>query len=195
MKSHSRWTFLLVRARSDAWAQTTRTPRPTNRLVSNLNKITESLLAQWPKLEVFRSHLLPSLSHHLAFWNMSWLPSTPRAKRFLVTSPWCTTLPPYRSSMQIEKLEASTLSVFLTMLISGPSQELFNLSPARTGWWKASLWNSSNTPFCEDSLTTSQQRFLLRNIFPGQPKTDSNDFVMNRLVPTCWLSFVVLPNP
>ena len=40
--------------------------RPPNQLVSNLDKIAESLLAPWQKLEVFRSHLLPSLSHHLA---------------------------------------------------------------------------------------------------------------------------------
>ena len=40
--------------------------RPPNQLVSNLDKIAGSLLAPWQKLEVFRSHLLPSLSHHLA---------------------------------------------------------------------------------------------------------------------------------
>ena len=40
--------------------------RPPNQLVSNLDKIAESLLAPWQKLEVFRSHLLPSLYHDLA---------------------------------------------------------------------------------------------------------------------------------
>jgi hypothetical protein len=39
--------------------------RPPDEIVSHLDKI-ESLLAPWQKLEVFRSHLLPSLSHHLA---------------------------------------------------------------------------------------------------------------------------------
>jgi len=40
--------------------------RPSDNLISHLDKIAESLLAPWQKLEVFRSHLLPSLSHHLA---------------------------------------------------------------------------------------------------------------------------------
>lgn len=40
--------------------------RPPDEIVSHLDKIAESLLAPWQKLEVFRSHLLPSLSHHLA---------------------------------------------------------------------------------------------------------------------------------
>ena len=40
--------------------------RPANQLVPHLDKVADSLLAPWQKLEVFRSHLLPSLSHHLA---------------------------------------------------------------------------------------------------------------------------------
>ncbi len=95
---------------------------------------------------------------------------------FLVTSPWFPTLPPCRSSKQVDELVASALSVFLTMLIPGPSQELFNYLQTRTGWWKASLWNSSKKPFCEDSGTKSQLRSLLGYIFPGQPKPDSTDF-------------------
>ncbi|XP_057377367.1 uncharacterized protein LOC130698699 [Daphnia carinata] len=39
---------------------------PPNQLTSNLDKIATSLLAPWQKLEVYRSHLVPSLSHHLA---------------------------------------------------------------------------------------------------------------------------------
>ena len=40
--------------------------RPPDVLVPSMDKIAASLLAPWQKLEVFRSHLLPSLSHHLA---------------------------------------------------------------------------------------------------------------------------------
>jgi Reverse transcriptase (RNA-dependent DNA polymerase) len=40
--------------------------RPTTSLLSNLIKVGDSGLAPWQKLEVFRSALLPSLSHHLA---------------------------------------------------------------------------------------------------------------------------------
>ena len=40
--------------------------RPANQLIPHLDKVADSLLAPWQKLEVFRSHLLPSLSHHLA---------------------------------------------------------------------------------------------------------------------------------
>ena len=40
--------------------------RPPDVLLSSLDKIAASLLAPWQKLEVFRAHLLPSLSHHLA---------------------------------------------------------------------------------------------------------------------------------
>jgi hypothetical protein len=40
--------------------------RPTNSLLNNLTKIADSGLAPWQKLEVYRSYLLPSLSHHLA---------------------------------------------------------------------------------------------------------------------------------
>ena len=40
--------------------------RPPTELIANLDKIADSLLAPWQKLEVFRSHLLPSLSHHLS---------------------------------------------------------------------------------------------------------------------------------
>ena len=40
--------------------------RPANQLVPHIDKVADSLLAPWQKLEVFRSHLLPSLSHHLA---------------------------------------------------------------------------------------------------------------------------------
>lgn len=40
--------------------------RPTTSLLGNLTKIADSGLAPWQKLEVYRSFLLPSLSHHLA---------------------------------------------------------------------------------------------------------------------------------
>ncbi len=40
--------------------------RPATDLREKLVKIADSLLAPWQKLEVFRAHLLPSLSHHLA---------------------------------------------------------------------------------------------------------------------------------
>ena len=40
--------------------------RTPNDLVFKLDKLADSLLAPWQKLEVYRSHLLPSLSHHLA---------------------------------------------------------------------------------------------------------------------------------
>ncbi|MFO0089667.1 MAG: RNA-directed DNA polymerase, partial [bacterium] len=40
--------------------------RPPTELIANLDKIADSLLAPWQKLEIFRSHLLPSLSHHLS---------------------------------------------------------------------------------------------------------------------------------
>ncbi|KZS00284.1 Uncharacterized protein APZ42_003477, partial [Daphnia magna] len=40
--------------------------RPPTDLIPNLDKIAASHLAPWKKLEIFRSHLLPSLSHHLA---------------------------------------------------------------------------------------------------------------------------------
>ncbi|KKZ05272.1 hypothetical protein YC68_24090, partial [Vibrio parahaemolyticus] len=40
--------------------------RPPTDLIPNLDKIAASHLAPWQKLEIFRSHLLPSLSHHLA---------------------------------------------------------------------------------------------------------------------------------
>jgi len=40
--------------------------RPPTELIENLDKVSNSLLAPWQKLEVFRSHLLPSLSHHLS---------------------------------------------------------------------------------------------------------------------------------
>lgn len=40
--------------------------RPPSELLPNLDKLAASLLAPWQKLEIFRSHLLPSLSHHLA---------------------------------------------------------------------------------------------------------------------------------
>ena len=40
--------------------------RPTTNLVTNMDRISESLLASWQKLEVFRSHLPPSLFHQLA---------------------------------------------------------------------------------------------------------------------------------
>jgi hypothetical protein len=50
------------------------------------------------------------------------------------TRAWFPTLPPCRSSKQIDELVASALSVFLTMLISRPSQELFNYLQTRTGW-------------------------------------------------------------
>ena len=40
--------------------------RPPTELVNNLDKLAKSLLAPWQKLEVFRSYLLPSLSHHLS---------------------------------------------------------------------------------------------------------------------------------
>ncbi|KAI9550368.1 putative reverse transcriptase-2 [Daphnia sinensis] len=40
--------------------------RPPTDLILNLDKIAASNLAPWQKLEIFRSHLLPSLSHHLA---------------------------------------------------------------------------------------------------------------------------------
>jgi hypothetical protein len=40
--------------------------RPATDLKEKLVKIADSLLAPWQKLEVFRAHLLPSLSHHLS---------------------------------------------------------------------------------------------------------------------------------
>ncbi|KZR96025.1 Uncharacterized protein APZ42_009871, partial [Daphnia magna] len=40
--------------------------RPPTDLIPNLDKIAASNLAPWQKLEIFRSHFLPSLSHHLA---------------------------------------------------------------------------------------------------------------------------------
>lgn len=40
--------------------------RPANELLPKLDKLASSLLAPWQKLEVYRSHLLPSLSHELA---------------------------------------------------------------------------------------------------------------------------------
>ena len=40
--------------------------RPATDLREKLIKVADSLLAPWQKLEVFRAHLLPSLSHHLA---------------------------------------------------------------------------------------------------------------------------------
>jgi hypothetical protein len=40
--------------------------RPASDLKEKLVKIADSLLAPWQKLEVFRAHLLPSLSHHLS---------------------------------------------------------------------------------------------------------------------------------
>ena len=40
--------------------------RAPNDLVLKMDKLADSLLAPWQKLEVYRSHLLPSLSHHLA---------------------------------------------------------------------------------------------------------------------------------
>ena len=40
--------------------------RAPNDLVFKMDKLADSLLAPWQKLEVYRSHLLPSLSHHLA---------------------------------------------------------------------------------------------------------------------------------
>ncbi|XP_045029421.1 uncharacterized protein LOC123472237 [Daphnia magna] len=40
--------------------------RPTTSLAQNLIKVADSGLAPWQKLEVYRSCLLPSLSHHLA---------------------------------------------------------------------------------------------------------------------------------
>ncbi|KAI9554943.1 putative Ulp1 protease family [Daphnia sinensis] len=40
--------------------------RPTTTLLQNLIKVADSDLAPWQKLEVYRSCLLPSLSHHLA---------------------------------------------------------------------------------------------------------------------------------
>jgi len=40
--------------------------RPATELLGHLDKLAESLLAPWQKLEVYRSHLLPSLSHSLA---------------------------------------------------------------------------------------------------------------------------------
>jgi hypothetical protein len=40
--------------------------RPPTDLIPNLDKIAASHLAPWQKLKIFRSHLLPSLSHHLA---------------------------------------------------------------------------------------------------------------------------------
>ena len=40
--------------------------RAPNDLVFKLDRLADSLLAPWQKLEVYRSHLLPSLSHHLA---------------------------------------------------------------------------------------------------------------------------------
>ena len=44
--------------------------RPGTDLPSKLNKLQESLLAPWQKLEALRSQLLPSLSHHLASWRV-----------------------------------------------------------------------------------------------------------------------------
>ena len=40
--------------------------RPATDLPEKLTKVADSDLAPWQKLEVFRAHLLPSLSHHLA---------------------------------------------------------------------------------------------------------------------------------
>ncbi|MFO0089746.1 MAG: RNA-directed DNA polymerase, partial [bacterium] len=40
--------------------------RPPNELIKNLDRLSASLLAPWQKLEIFRRHLLPSLSHHLS---------------------------------------------------------------------------------------------------------------------------------
>ena len=40
--------------------------RPTGKLIPLVDKLKDSLLAPSQKLEVYRSHLLPSLSHHLA---------------------------------------------------------------------------------------------------------------------------------
>ncbi len=40
--------------------------RPPNDIVEKLEKLSNSLLAPWQKLEVVRAYLLPSLSHHLA---------------------------------------------------------------------------------------------------------------------------------
>jgi hypothetical protein len=40
--------------------------RPATDLRDKLFKVADSWLAPWHKLEVFRAHLLPSLSHHLA---------------------------------------------------------------------------------------------------------------------------------
>ena len=40
--------------------------RPATSLQGNLTKVIDSDLAPWQKLEVFRSHLIPSVSHHLA---------------------------------------------------------------------------------------------------------------------------------
>jgi hypothetical protein len=40
--------------------------QPAISLQGNLTKVIDLDLAPWQKLEVFRSHLIPSLSHHLA---------------------------------------------------------------------------------------------------------------------------------
>jgi hypothetical protein len=40
--------------------------RPATSIPDSLVKVADSDLAPWQKLEVFRSHLLPSISHHLA---------------------------------------------------------------------------------------------------------------------------------
>jgi hypothetical protein len=39
--------------------------RPATDFLEKLIKVADSLLAPWQKLEVFRAHVLPSLSHHL----------------------------------------------------------------------------------------------------------------------------------
>ena len=110
--------------------------RPPNQLVSNLDKIAESLLAPWQKLEVFRSHLLPSLSHHLASGRVlkDFLTSLDtECRKFLghiTMVPNSATVPFFYADRRVGGLG----TVFLTMLISGPSQELFNYSPARTDW-------------------------------------------------------------
>jgi hypothetical protein len=171
--------------------------RPPNQLVSNLDKIADSLLAPWQKLEVFRSHLLPSLSHHLASGRVlkDVLTSLDtECRKFLghiTMVPNSATVPFFYADRRVGGLGTFSLSDDADIwTLARAVQLLTSKDRLVKGIFMEQLKDTILRGFRDEIPAT----LPIGIIFPGQPKPDSTDFATDRLVQTCGHSLAALPN-
>ncbi|EFX65294.1 hypothetical protein DAPPUDRAFT_117393 [Daphnia pulex] len=136
--------------------------RPSNQFVSNLNKIADSL------------HLLPSLSHHLAYGRVlkDVLTSLDTEYRKLLghvtnTVPNSATTPFFYVDRRVGGLDTFSLSDDADIWYLARAVRLLTSKDRLV----KDIFNSSRTQFCEDSGRKSQQHFQSGNTFPGGAPT------------------------